>query len=176
MSDTGYYVYAFDRGQFWKKNQLGYTHDVLEAGLFDYEDSLEILKSSNMVSVEAEMVHVSNVKRLSSIKKEEGIKYKKDMLDCVLDLTKEDHQNNPLEKVKEALFNNGYYAEEDMYQHLKNGERKRYALYPYANQSGLNVVIERKDNGNYELIINRIGLESKNKIIPSIKKINKLNN
>lgn len=174
MSDSGYYVYAFDRSQFWKQNQHGCTDDVLKAGLFDYEDALKILKSSNMVSIEAEMVHVSDLKRLSAIKKEDGIKYKKDMLDVVLELTKEYHKTNPLEKVKEALHENGYYAEEDLYEHLKNGETKRYALYPCAHKIGLNVVITRMDSGNYELVVNKIGIESKNKIIPEIKRKNKL--
>ena len=174
MADTGYYIYAFDRGQFWKKNKYGYTNDVLEAGLFDYEDAIDILKSSNQVAIGAEMVHVSDFKRLSSIQKEFGDKPKKDMLDCVLDLTKTYHKTNPLELVKERLHNNGYYSEEDMYQHLKNGETKSYALYPYAHNTGLNVVITRMDSGNYELVINKISLEAKNNIIPEIKKKNKL--
>ena len=175
MSNSGYYIYAFDRGQFWKQNQYGYTSDVLEAGLFEYESALDILKSSNMVSIEAEMVNVSDFKRLASIKKEDGVRHKKDMLECVLDLTKEYHKTNPLEKVKEELHKNGYYAEEDLYDHLKNGETKRYALYPHAHKSGLNVVITRMDSGNYELVVNKISLESKNNIIPEIKRKNKLN-
>ena len=66
MANTGYYIYAFDRGQFWKKNQYGYTNDVLEAGLFDYEDAIDILKSSNQVAIEAEMVHISDLKRCNN--------------------------------------------------------------------------------------------------------------
>lgn len=174
MADTGYYIYAFDRGQFWKKNQYGYTNDVLEAGLFDYEDAIDILKSSNQVAIEAEMVHISDLKRLSSIQKEFGYKPKKDMLDCVLDLTKKYHKTNPLEMVKDRLKENGYYAEEDMYQHLKNGETKSYALYPHAHNKGLNVVITRMESGNYELVVNKISIEAKNNIIPEIKKKNKL--
>lgn len=174
MKNTGYYIYAFDRGKFWKKNQFGYTNEIMEAGLFDYEDAIDILKSSNQVAIEAEMVHVSDLKRLSSIQKEFGYKPKKDMLDCVIELTKSYHKTNPLENIKETLKENGYYTEEDMYHHIENGKTKRYALYPHNHNTGLNVVLTRRDSGNYEVVINKIGIEAKNNIIPEIKKKNKL--
>lgn len=167
----GYYIYDFERGMFWKSNKMGYTNELLEAGNYDYEEALKILKESNLMHIESEMIHSTDMKRLSSIRKEQGIKTKVDMFEVIEPITKKYHKTNPLELIKQELQKNGYYLEEENYKHLSNGEVGRYSLFPENYKTGLNVVITRMDTGNYEVIANKIKLETKNKLdSKSIKK------
>ncbi len=170
----GYHLYDFERGKFWKSNSRGYTHDILEAGRYDYEEALKILEDANIVHIEAEMIHSSNLKRLSSIQNEIGVKQKKDMFEVIKHFTENYHKNNPLEDIKKTLQENGYYCEEDNYEHLSNNSSGRYTLFPKRYNTGLNVVITRLDSGNYEVVANKMTLESQNKIIPKLKERNNI--
>lgn len=170
----GYHIYDFERGMFWKPNQMGYTNEILEAGHYDYEEALKILKDSNIIHIESEMVHSTDMKRLSSIQKEHGIKQKNDMFEVVEPITKKYHKTNPLELIKQELEKNGYYCKEDCYEHLSNNQVGRYTLFPERYNTGLNVVVTRMSSGNYEVTANKMTLETQNKIIPELKKKNKV--
>lgn len=170
----GYHIYDFERGMFWKGDKWGYTHEVLEAGVFDYEDARKIVEDSNIIYISSEMVHVTDMKRLASIQNEKGEKQKIDMFEVVKKFTEQYYKTNPLADIKMELEKNGYYCEEDTYEHLSNNTSGRYTLFPKRYNTGLNVVVSRLDSGNYEVTANKITLESKNNIIPNLKRKNGL--
>jgi hypothetical protein len=171
----GYHLFDFERSKFWKNNQNGYTHELLEAGLYDYEDAVKILKDSNLICISTEMVHHSNLKRLSSIQNEQGEKEKRSMFDTIETFTKETLSTNPMGQIEAALFNEGHYLEEQNYQHISYNSTQRYTLIPEMYKEGLNVVIERKDNGRYEVLANRITLNAVKKSENELKRKQSIN-
>ena len=42
-----YFLYDFERGMWWGWCQMGYTHDVREAGLYHVDEAIEITSSAN---------------------------------------------------------------------------------------------------------------------------------
>ena len=96
------------------------------------------------------------------------------MFEVVKKFTEQYHKTNPLADIKMELEKNGYYCEEDTYEHLSNNTSGRYTLFPKRYNTGLNVVVSRLDSGNYEVTANKITLESKNNIIPNLKRKNGL--
>ena len=174
--NTGYYIYDFERGKFWNQNKHGYSSDHKEdnAGLFDYEDSMEILKSSNIVKLESEMVHITDIERLKSIKLEVGVKNKISERDLIENITSEYHKTNPYSKITDILEQNGHYLEEEHnVRSLYNDENQRFSLFFEGNKNGLNVVISRLSSGNYEVLANTITRDDKNTLDKNIKEFKK---
>jgi hypothetical protein len=162
--DTGYYIYDFERGRFWNQNKHGYSENItdLTVGNFDYEDALKIVKSSNLVRIESEMIHATDIDRLKSIKSEIGTKEKINAKEIFEKITKEYYPNNPFSKITDALENNGHYIEDEPnVRPLYNGENQRFELFFENSKEGFNVVITRLGTGNYEVIGNTITRDEK---------------
>ena len=149
-SKTGYFIYDFERGSWWKENKNGYTKDIDEAGKYYYEDAIEILTDSNITKISSEMVHATDDKRIESIINEVGEKKKLDIYKVVEDFTKIYHHGNPIGNIEIALRDNGYYCPEQPSVALSNEESHRYTLEPENSKEGLNVSIYRRSSGNYE--------------------------
>lgn len=85
MKEEKYYIYDFERGQFMRPNFYGYTGNLKESGLYDYKTALDVMRNSNLINVEIEIVNSQNNTRLRNIIKEIGVKDKKDIVDVIED-------------------------------------------------------------------------------------------
>jgi len=160
---TGYYIYDFERGSFFNQNNFGYAknENSIGVGLFDYEDAMKIVKNANIVNIEAEMVHNSDVERLNSIKKEIGVKNKRPLEEVFWEMTEKYYPENPFARVIMALEKEGHYLEnEPEVRSLYNDENQRFQLFFEGNNTGLNMVITRMGTGSYEVIGNRLSYKN----------------
>mgnify|MGYP001185346109 CR=1 FL=1 len=155
---TGYHVYDFERGQWWKENKYGYTSKLSEAGKFEYEDALSIVKNSNVVKIESEMVHHKDLERLLSITDEIGVK-EKPSIDSVISQFTGNNQyfkTNPLGKIIESLGNAGHYYEDINIPHVDYETNSKVDLINENGRDGLRINLYRMPSGNYEVTINNI--------------------
>lgn len=43
-----WYIWSIEHSGWWKPNHVGYTPHISEAGTYDYEEALKIVKSANI--------------------------------------------------------------------------------------------------------------------------------
>ena len=167
VEDKNYFVYDLERKKFWNENCFGYTDDIKNAGMFDYEKARDICKNSNIVQIESVMVHKDDMAKLHLLTKLDGVLEKKDLFDVIKPITEEYHQTNPIGHIIDTLEENGYYLKEDLNpEHIGYDENKKYNLEFFKSNEGLRVNISRLSSGNYEVVANTIKPNLKRKIKP----------
>lgn len=59
-----FFIYCFERNQFWKQSEFGYTSDIQEAGEFTYDRAITICENANKHSstVQEAMVPANDFK------------------------------------------------------------------------------------------------------------------
>jgi hypothetical protein len=165
---TGHYIYDFERGEFWKKNEMGYTSILKEAGRYDLEDAHRILKSANIKDITAEVIHCTDVDRLLHLesKVEVGSKKKPDLQDIISEYIKPNQyfETNPLNDIINDLEKSGYYFDNVGDRVLSYNEKARIYLQSEEEKKGILVNLQRLGTGRYEVVINITYPEQANNI------------
>jgi hypothetical protein len=157
-SNTGYHIYDFERGQWWKENHNGYSKTLKDAGSYPYEDALSIIKDSNLTKIESEMVHATNLNRIISIANEIGTKEKPLLSDILKKYTtnNEYFKTNPIGDLIQDLSNAGHYFKNINIPHVNYETNEKIELEPEVGKIGLRINLYRMPSGNYETTINTV--------------------
>jgi hypothetical protein len=43
-----YFIWSLEHGQWWKSHKVGYTENIKEAGLYTFDEALQIVASANI--------------------------------------------------------------------------------------------------------------------------------
>lgn len=152
------YIKNLERNSYWKQNKYGYTNNIEEAGLFDEEDCITILRDANILGRVNEIAITKendvNLKIQSEFNKNDI----KEVLEKIQNLSR--YETNPLPEVFNTLLENHYYPEND-YDNLRNfGQHINYkeTFNENIKISGerdlyVKVSIYRDDAGMYELTV-----------------------
>lgn len=174
----GYYVYDFERNMYWRDNLFGYTEDIEDAGIYEYEHAVAILKQANLVELNTIMFHASEKNDYifgdKKTELEKKPRPKKELSLILSELSKENYETNPYSIVENTLFNEGYYFKTDQISdvYVSYGESKRLHI-ELDDGNELALILYRKTLNNntnfnkyYELnayMTNDIKSQQKNK-------------
>lgn len=170
----GYYIFDLERGQFWNKNKQGYTSEINQAGLYDYESALSILKDANLVELNTIIFHNSEKNDyLFGDKRSElnqKARSKRDLNELLSELSSVYHPTNPLSIVEKTLFKEGYYFQDDniIDAHVEYEKTKKIKIDINSPREGESIMLSiyRMPSGNYELTayaVNEPKSKNKNK-------------
>lgn len=156
--EDGYHVFDFERNQWWKGNKFGYTENLKEAGKFDYEEAIEIVKNSNINVIESEMVHSKDLGRLVSISNEKSGVKEKPSIDSVIKKYTQNNQyfkTNPVGELIQDLFNAGHFFDDIDIPHVSYEKNERVNLNPERGNIGISISLYRMPSGSYEMTLNK---------------------